>query len=119
MGTRVASRMSARTSTRRYESPANLSQRCLLCIVGVLSGFMALVQGMITVQSLPVTTVDELTVYWLVAAFGIWGPAIALFASIVGVMIRDKVAMTLLLLSPIVSIGGYCFYTFSPIVNLH
>jgi hypothetical protein len=90
-----------------------------LCIVGVLSGFMALVQGMIAVQSLPVTTGRELTAYWLVAAFGVWMPAIALFASIVGVMIRDKIAMTLLLLSPIASIGGYIFYTYSPALNLY
>lgn len=118
MGTRVAARMSARTSARRYESPANLSQRCLLCIVGVLGGFVALVQGMIAVQSLSITTAQELATYWVVAALGVWVPAIALFASIVGVMIRDKMAMPLLLLSPVASIGGYFFYTYGPAFNL-
>lgn len=118
MGTRVAARMSAKTSARRYESPANLSQRCLLCIVGVLAGFMTLVQGMIAVQALPVTSAEELTTYWLVAALGVWMPAIALFASIVGVMIRDKVAMAMLVLSPLASIGGYLFYTYGPPLTL-
>ncbi len=118
MGTRVAARMSARTSARRYESPANLSQRCLLCIVGVLAGFMTLVQGMIAVQALPVTSADELAAYWVVAALGVWVPAIALFASIVGVMIRDKVAMSMLVLSPLASIGGYLFYTYGPALTL-
>lgn len=118
MGTRVAARMSARTTARRYESPANLSQRCLLCIVGVLAGFMTLVQGMIAVQNLSVTSAEELTTYWVVAALGVWVPAIALFASIVGVVIRDKMAMSMLVLSPLASIGGYVFYTFGPSLNL-
>lgn len=118
MGTRVAARMSAKTSARRYESPANLSQRCLLCIVGVLAGFMTLVQGMIAVQALPVTSAEELMTYWLVATLGVWVPAIALFASIVGVMIRDKVAMSMLVLSPLASVGGYFFYTYGPKLTL-
>ncbi|MGB3810422.1 MAG: hypothetical protein WA943_10010 [Parvibaculum sp.] len=117
MGTRVAARMSARTMGRRYTSPENLSQRCLLCIVGVLASFMALVHGMIAVQGLSVTTPQELSTYWLVAALGVWVPAIALFASIVGIVIRDKMAMSLLLLSPLASIGGYCLYTYGPTVN--
>src|SRR3546814_18065114 len=92
--------MFRRVLFRSYESPANLSQRCLLCIVGVLAGFMTLVQGMIAVQALPVTSAEELTTYWLVAALGVWVPAIALFASIVGVMILDMVGIGMLVLSP-------------------
>lgn len=118
MDTRIAGRMHARAHARHYVAPANLSQRCLLCIVGVLGGFMALVQGMIAVQSLTITTSDEFTAYWIVSALGIWVPAIAIFASIIGVMIRDKVAMALLILSPLVSMGGYALYTFGPGANL-
>lgn len=112
MGTHIAGRLTARSHARRYVAPANLSQRCLLCIVGVLGGFMALVQGMIAVQTLPLTTGSEFTTYWMVAMLGIWAPAIAIFASIVGVMIRDKIAMTLLVVSPLLSIGGYVLYTY-------
>lgn len=112
MSTRVAGRMTARSHARHYVAPANLSQRCLFCIVGVLGGFMALVQGMIAVQSLPLTTGSEFTTYWMVAILGIWVPAIAIFGSIVGVMIRDKIAMTLLVASPLLSIGGFLLYTF-------
>ncbi len=112
MGTRVAGRMTARSHARHYVAPANLSQRCLLCIVGVLGGFMALVQGMIAVQTMPLTTGSEFTPYWMVAVLGIWVPAIAIFASIVGVMIRDKIAMTMLIASPLLSIGGFLLYTY-------
>tara|TARA_R110000868_G_scaffold877_14_gene6624 strand:+ start:7507 stop:7848 length:342 start_codon:yes stop_codon:yes gene_type:complete len=112
MGTRVAGRMTARSHARHYVAPANLSQRCLLCIVGVLGGFMALVQGMIAVQTMPLTTGSEFTSYWMVAVLGIWVPAIAIFASIVGVMIRDKIAMTMLIASPLLSIGGFLLYTY-------
>ncbi len=118
MGTRIAGRMQARARTQRYVAPANLSQRCLLCIVGVLGGFMALVQGMIAVQSLLVTTSGEFTTYWAVSALGVWLPAMAIFASIVGVMIRDKIAMVFLTLSPLASMGGYALYTFGPSANL-
>lgn len=118
MDTRIAGRMHARAHARHYVAPANLSQRCLLCIVGVLGGFMALVQGMIVVQSLPVTTSDEFTTYWIISALGIWLPAIAIFTSIIGVMIREKVAMALLILSPLVSMSGYALYTFGPSANL-
>ncbi|MDO8421082.1 MAG: hypothetical protein Q7S99_02870 [Parvibaculum sp.] len=115
MGTRVAGRMTARSHARHYVAPANLSQRCLLCIVGVLGGFMALVQGMVAVQTLPLTTGGEFTTYWMVAVLGIWAPAIAIFASIVGVMIRDKIAMALLVASPVLSIGGFMLCTFGQI----
>lgn len=118
MDIRTAGRMGVRTQARKYTAPANLSQRCLLCIVGVLGGFMALVQGMITVQGLLVTNSQEMMTYWVISLLGIWLPAIAIFASIVGVMIRDKSAMALLILSPLASMGGYAFYTFGPGANL-
>lgn len=118
MGTRVAGRMTAKSHARRYVAPADLSQRCLLCIVGVLGGFMALVQGMIAVQALPITSGAEFLTYWLVLSLGIWVPAVAIFASIVGVMIPDKFAMKLLIISPLASMGGYMLYTFGPISGL-
>lgn len=118
MDIRTAGRMHVRNQAQKYIAPANLSQRCLLCIVGVLGGFMALVQGMIIVQGLLVTNSDEMIAYWVISLLGIWLPAIAIFASIVGVMIRDKSAMVLLVLSPLASMGGYAFYTFGPGANL-
>jgi len=118
MDIRTVGRLGVRSHPHKYRAPANLSQRCLLCIVGVLGGFMALIQGLITVQGLSVTTSQELMTYWVISLVGIWLPAIAIFASIVGVMIRDKSAMVLLVLSPLVSIGGYVLYTFGPGANL-
>jgi len=112
MGTRAAGRMVARSHAKKYQAPANLSQRCLLCIVGVLGGFMALVQGMIAVQALPVNTASELATYWTVAMLGVWVPAIAIFSSIVGVVIRDKISMALLVMSPIATLAGFAIYTF-------
>lgn len=116
MNARVV-RISAKTNARE-RAPANLSQRCFLSIIGVLGGFMALVQGMIVVQRLPVTTAEDITIYWTVAALGIWVPAICLVASIIGVMIRDRMAMGLLVLSPVASIGGYFFYTYGPVLTI-
>jgi hypothetical protein len=118
MGTRVAGRMTAKSHARRYVAPENLSQRCLLCIVGVLGGFMALVQGMIAVQTLPITTSSEFMTYWLVLSLGVWVPAMAIFASIIGVMIPDRFAMKLLILSPVASMGGFALYTFGPVAGL-
>ncbi len=112
MGTRAAGRMIARSHAKKYHAPANLSQRCLLCIVGVLGGFIALVQGMITVQALHVSTSAEIETYWTIAMLGIWVPAIAIFSSIVGVIIRDKIAMWMLVMSPIASLAGFALYTF-------
>lgn len=115
MGTRVAGRLTARSHAKHYVAPANLSQRCLLCIVGVLGGFLALVQGMITVQGLTVSTSQEFMTYAAISALGVWLPAIAIFSSIVGVMIRDKIAMALLILSPLASMGGYALYAFGAV----
>ncbi|MDO8287679.1 MAG: hypothetical protein Q7T44_00520 [Parvibaculum sp.] len=117
MGTRAAGRVIARSHAKKYDAPANLSSRCLLCIVGVLGGFMALVQGMIAVQALEVNTASELSIYWTVAMLGIWVPAIAIFGSIVGVVIRDKVAMLLLIASPIATLTGFALITFGPLAS--
>ncbi len=98
--------------------PANLSQRCFLCIIGVLGGFTALVQGMIAVQGMLISSPETFTRYWVVAILGIWVPAVGLAASILGVMIRERAATLLLVLSPVASLGGYFFYTYWPVVDL-
>lgn len=112
----VRGRAKQATSDRRFQ--ANMSQRCFLCIIGVLGGFTALVQGMLAVQSMVVSTPEGFAHYWIVAILGIWVPSIGLVASILGIMIRDRAATLLLLLSPVASLGGYFLYTYGPVVEL-
>jgi hypothetical protein len=118
MVTPAVVRGSAKQVSSDRRSPANMSQRCFLCIIGVLGGFTALVQGMIAVQGLVISSPESFTRYWVVAILGVWVPAIGLMASILGVMIRERFATLLLVLSPVASLGGYFFYTYGPVVDL-
>ena len=100
-------------------TPANISERCALCIIGVLGGFVALVQGMVAAQALSAATLPgDVVTYFAIAVCGIWAPAIGIFGSIVGVMIRSVASMPMLILSPLASVGGYFFYTYFPISTL-
>ncbi len=115
MSTRVVvpARAKAREANRARHVPGHMTERCLLSIIGILAAFMTLVHGMLAMSALPPVTVkQDFEVYWTVAALGIWVPAICLFASILGVMIRGRGTMAMLILSPVVSIGGYLFYTY-------
>lgn len=100
-------------------TPANMSERCTLSIVGVLGGFVALVQGMVAAQALSAATLPgDVATYFAIAICGIWAPAIGIFGSIIGIMIRSPVSMPMLILSPLASAGGYIFYTYFPISAL-
>lgn len=102
--------------SRSYQAPANMTERCMLAIIGVLAAFMTLVHGMLAVEALPPATLHQsMEVYWAVAALGVWLPAMCLFGSIVGVVIPGWTSMLVLVLSPIASIGGYVFYTYVPV----
>ncbi|MEN6543132.1 hypothetical protein [Parvibaculum sp.] len=90
-----------------------MTERCFLSVIGILAAFMALVHGMLAVQSLPPFAAEQdINVYWAVATLGVWIPAICLFCSILGVMIRGWTTMTMLVLSPVVSIGAYFLYSY-------
>ncbi|HMM13552.1 MAG TPA: hypothetical protein PKA57_02925 [Parvibaculum sp.] len=105
--------------SRSYRKPANMTERCLLSIIGVLAAFMTLVQGMLAVQALPPAIFHQSSeIYWVIAAFGVWLPSICLFASILGVVIPGWASMLMLIVSPVASIGGYLFYTYVPIEPL-
>lgn len=109
----VVSRPKDRQMARAYHAPANLTERCLLSVIGILAAFMTLVHGMLTMSALPPLNVkQDIEVYWTIATLGIWVPAICLFCSILGVMIQGKATVAMLVLSPIISIGAYCLYTY-------
>jgi len=115
----VPARSKAHQSSRARNVPGHLTERCLLSIIGILTAFMTLVHGMVAVSTLPpVALRQDIEVYWTVAALGVWVPSICLFASILGVVIRGKGTMAMLILSPVASIGGYLFYTYVKIEPL-
>lgn len=109
----VVVRPKDRQSARAYHAPAHMTERCFLSVIGVLAAFMALVHGMLAVQSLPPMTLKhDVDVYFSVAALGVWVPAICLFWSILGVMIRGRTTMAMLIMSPAASIGAYFLYNY-------
>lgn len=102
--------------SRSYQKPANMTERCMLSIIGVLAAFMMLVHGMLAVEALPPATLHQhMEIYWVIAALGVWVPSICLFGSIVGVVIPGWTSMFVLIVSPVASIGAYLFYTYVPI----
>lgn len=115
----VPLRVKPQMRSRSYQTPAHLSERCALSIIGVLAAFLMLVHGMLTVETLPPAVLHEQTlVYWITAALGIWVPAMCLFVSIVGVVIPGWASMFGLIFSPILSVGGYLLYTYLPLESL-
>jgi len=109
----VPTRSKGRHAAKAYHAPGHMTERCLLSIIGILAAFMTLVHGMLAVSALPpVTLKQDMEVYWTVAALGVWVPSICLFSSILGVVIRGRGSMAMLILSPVASIGAYAFYTY-------
>jgi len=97
-----------------------MSVMCALSIVGLLVGLTALLQGLMAASFIP--TAHLMTpggdYYWLVVILGIWLPALGLMGSIIGLTIRNRWAVPVLLVAPLVSIIGYCLYSYAPLSQM-
>ena len=98
----------------------DLSVMCGLSIVGLLVGLVALLQGLTTASFIPSasTSMPAGDYYWLVVILGIWLPALGLMGSIIGLTIRNRWAVPVLLVSPLVSIIGFCLYSYAPLSSI-
>jgi len=117
----MATRLTMQKSTKGESGArADLSVMCALSIVGLLVGLVALLQGLMAAAFIPTATTSQPVgdYYYLVVILGIWLPAIGLMGSIIGLTLRNRWAMPVLLVSPLLSIIGYCLYSYAPLSSI-
>lgn len=92
---------------------AGTSEQCMLSLVGILVGLVAIVYGVMAMRQVPATSgFEAATSYWMVAIWGIWMPGVAIMGSIIGVIGGVRFALPMVWASPILSISGYMFYNY-------
>jgi len=117
MATRISMHKPAKAETGAC---GDLSVMCALSIVGLLVGLVALLQGLMAASFIPAATPSQPVgdYYYLIVILGIWLPAVGLMGSIIGLTIRNRWAMPVLLVSPLLSIIGYCLYSYAPLASI-